>query len=488
MKPLKRTPANNHVQRPLRILQFGGGNFLRAFIDWMIDLLNDETDFKGNIVLVKPTPAGDYGPLRRQDGLFHVLTRGVQNGTTVEEHRLITTVARIIHPYREWEEYLQTAEIPEMRFIFSNTTEAGIRFNPADRPGDHPPAEFPAKLTHWLYRRYTVFGGNTDKGCYILPCELLEKNGQKLLKAVLQYVDHWHWPDSFRHWITDANFFCNTLVDRIVPGFPEKDAPAVKAKLGYDDNRLVSAEPYHLFVVENVGNIRKELPLDQAGINVIFSKDITPHRTIKVRILNGAHTSMVPVGYLFGLDTVRETVENKVTGTFVQRVVRENIAPGLEFTPEILETYILDTIDRFRNPFIRHELLSISLNSTSKFETRILPSILAYQVKVGRWPGHLLFAWAAMICFYRGKRGEDMIPLKDDPVNIKTLDGLWKKVEEGTFSFAEMAEALVRHPSLFGPDLSSFPGLAETLAEKIGNIHRQGMKNALTEHLEKSNQ
>ena len=450
----------------------------------MIDRLNEETGFDGRVALVKPTPSGDYIQLRQQDGLYHVLIRGYKAGAVVDEHRLVRSIAQIIHPYRQWQDYLRTAEIPTVRFVFSNTTEAGIRFSPEDQFEDQPPREFPAKLTLWLYHRYNTFAGDPTKGCYLLPCELLEQNGRQLQEAVLSYCDHWQLPAAFCDWITTANHFCNTLVDRIVPGFPAEEAAEICGKLGLEDHLLVSAEPYHLFVIEDVAEIRKELPLDRVGINAVFTKDISPYRTIKVRILNGAHTSMVPVGYLFGHDTVRETLEDGLTGAFVRRAVHENIAPGLDFPAEVLQSYIRDTMDRFLNPFIRHELLAISLNSIAKFQTRILPSIHAFRERTGEWPGHLLFAWAAMICFYRGKRHQDPIPLKDDPAAIEMIAGLWRKIKQGEIDFLQMTDTLLGHPSVFGPKLTHQQGLSKALARMVEEIHQQGMQLALAQHLE----
>ncbi|MCB0854240.1 MAG: tagaturonate reductase, partial [Bacteroidetes bacterium] len=373
----------------------GGGNFLRAFVNWMLDVHNEKAGADLGVLLVTPIERDNYSNWQEQDGLYHVLTRGFQNGQVIDETCLITCISRILHLYPQWNDFLASAENPDMRFIISNTTEAGIRFSAEDKMTDTPPNEFPAKLTLWLYHRYRHFQGDKDKGCILIPVELILENGNALRQCILQNADNWGIEEGFKNWINDANIFCNTLVDRIVPGV-SRDAFAEEwEKLGFEDTMITQGEAFHFWAIEAPAIVQKELPLDQAGLNVVFTDDLTPYRTRKVRILNGARTSMVPVGYLYGIETVKGTVEHEIMGKFVQRAIFDEIIPTLDLPDEELQQFANDVIDRFKNPFIKHQLISISLNSVSKFETRVLPSIIEYQSRKGELPSCLVFSMAS---------------------------------------------------------------------------------------------
>jgi len=300
MQNLNRQITNKPKTLPLKVMQFGGGNFLRAFVDWMVHVLNQETNFNGGVVVVKPTERGDYQVLKSQDGLFTVVLDGIKNSKLVAEKILVDCVQNVVNPYSEWDAYIEMAKSPDIRFIVSNTTEAGIRFNAADAFEGNPPKEFPAKLTLWLYHRFQHFGNDITKGCILLPCELVEDNGEALKAAVLQYTAHWNLDGDFVNWIYTANHFCSTLVDRIVSGYPLDRADKIHSELGYEDKLLVSGEYYHSWVIKGPELVRKELPFAKTDLNVEFVHDLVPYREMKVRILNGAHTSMVPVGYLAG--------------------------------------------------------------------------------------------------------------------------------------------------------------------------------------------
>jgi tagaturonate reductase len=476
MKKLNRVNANIDPPFQEKVLQFGGGNFMRGFVDWMIDVHNATSNSEIGILLIKLTERGDYTDWQKQDGLYHILTRGIQNDQIVDEKYLVKSISRILHIHLEWKVFLESAENPDMRFVISNTTEAGIRFSEEDKHTDQPPKEFPAKLTLWLYKRYTHFNGAEDKGCIFLPVELILNNGENLRKCILQNATNWDLEEGFKQWITQHNIFCNTLVDRIVPGISREALPEEMEKLGFEDSMMTEGEVFHFWAIEGPEQVQQELPLNKAGLNVIFTDDLSPYRTRKVRILNGAHTSMVPVGYLYGIDTVRETVEHAVMGKFVQKCIYEEIIPTLDLPEEVLQQFAKDVIDRFRNPFIKHQLISIALNSVSKFTTRVLPSILEYQKRKGALPECLVFSMAALIHFYKGAYNGQRIPLKDDDVAIAFLQKQWEENDGTESGFSKMAENILRWEYAWKRDLSEIPDLKNMLGNWLYQIEKEGIQ------------
>ncbi|MCB0628845.1 MAG: tagaturonate reductase [Saprospiraceae bacterium] len=476
MKKLDRQSAGLPLTRPEKVLQFGGGNFLRAFVDWMIDHLNKKGRFNGDVVIVKPTEGGDYAALRQQDGLFHVSLNGIQNGELITETTLVDCVSRVVHPYQEWETYLQLAEAASIRYIVSNTTEAGITFNPADKAEDHPPREFPAKLTAWLYHRYQYFDGDANRACVFLPCELIENNGEVLRDCILQYADHWKLEEGFQHWIKEANVFCNTLVDRIVSGYPKDDASRLQEVLGYEDPLLVAGEYYHSWIIQGPGWLSEEMGFDQTSLGVKFVDDLDIYRTIKVRMLNGAHTAMVPVGYLSGMRSVREAIEETNIGNFVRQLLELEVMPTLDAPSAEIEDFAEAAIDRFLNPSIYHKLISIALNSTAKFRTRLLPSLLGYVDKFGELPPRIVLALAALIVFYKGEWQEEKIDLQDDADRLRFFQELWSKEEKDP---TNIARAVLAREEWWGTDLNSIDGLTDRLAKYIWMICQKGMYKTL---------
>ncbi|GJM36485.1 MAG: altronate oxidoreductase [Saprospiraceae bacterium] len=457
-------------------MQFGGGNFLRGFVDWIIDIYNEKSGTKLGVLVVKPTEQGDYQNWRDQDGLFHVLTKGIRNGQLVDEQYLVKCISRIVHPYLEWNTFLQSAENPALRYIISNTTESGIRTSPNDLKTDQPPKEFPAKLTLWLHHRYLHFRGAYVAGCVIIPTELLIDNGDLLKGCILQYAENWQLEAGFKEWINSANIFCNTLVDRIIPGVGKDALNDAFHQVGYQDDMITQGEPYHLWAIEAPESVREELPLDKIGLNIVYTEDLTPFRTIKVRILNGAHTAMVPVGYLFGIETVRETVEHEVMGEFVKQVLFDEIIPTLDLPMTELQQFGNDVLDRFKNPFIKHYLLSISLNSISKFKTRVLPSLLEYQKRKGVLPKGLVFSFVALIRFYKGEFNNQTIPLNDDPMVIEFLKQRWKECDGTEAAFYNLVEQILKWEKAWEADLSSIIGLKEMIAQYLIQIEKVGMQ------------
>ncbi len=479
MQQLNRTIAAIPNTHPERIVQFGGGNFLRAFVDWIVDILNAEADFDSSVVVVKASPRGMfyemYDKLAEQDGLFHLTLTGIQDGEATSETSLIKSVSRVINPYRTYADYLALARQPDIRFVVSNTTEAGIVFDETDKLTDDVPVTFPAKLTVFLLERYKQFNGAADKGCIILPCELNENNGTMLRRCVFDYVKLWQLDDGFKTWLEENNVFCNTLVDRIVPGFPHDRAEAIREQVGYDDQLLVEGEQYHSWAIEGPEWIQNEFPVHQAGLNVKFVEDITPYRDLKVRILNGVHTSMVPTGYLYGLRAVRETVEHEVMGSFVTNVLFDEVLPILDATPAEREQMAHDVINRFRNPYLKHQLITISLNSTAKFTARVLPSLLAYQAEFGKLPPHMCLAFAALIRFYKGEWQGETIPVKDDP----TVMAWWQEVWQSDLTTDARVEKVLSNDSAWGQDLTAVPTLTTTLTQYLNFIDQSGMAAAL---------
>lgn len=459
---------------PIRILQFGEGNFLRAFANWMIHKMNKEGGFDAGVTVVQPIENGLIDMLNDQDGLYTLYLNGIKNGKAVSESEVIDCIQNGINPYKNYTEYLENANNPDLRFIISNTTEAGINYNPNDTLNDTPQSSFPGKLTALLYKRFRRFKGASDKGLIIIPCELIDKNGDNLKKIVLQYAEDWNLGSDFITWINENNIFCNSLVDRIVPGYPRGKMDVITESLGYKDNLVVEGEQFHLWVIEGPESIKQEIPAEACGLNVVFTDNMEPYRTRKVRILNGAHTAIVPVGYLYGIDKVRESIEDDVVGPFLKEVMFKEICPTLDLPKEELNQFSNDVLDRFRNPYLEHELISISLNSTSKFKTRVLPSILEYIKREDRLPQGLLFSLAALIAFYRGERNGTHIPIKDNQSAIDFFTLQWK-----TGDVSSIVKATLENEAFWGTDLTQFRGLLEAVTTNLETIVNKGMNEAL---------
>lgn len=479
MHQLNRTTSNKPKTLPIKVMQFGGGNFLRAFVDWMVYVLNQETDFNGGVVIVKPTERGDYQTLKSQDGLFTVVLDGIKNGELVAEKTLVDCIQEIVNPYSEWDAYLELAKNPDIRFIVSNTTEAGIKFNPDDTLEDSPPKEFPAKLTIWLYHRFQRFGNDISKGCILLPCELIEDNGEELKTAVLQYAEQWNLDRDFVNWIYTANHFCSTLVDRIVSGYPSDRAVKLQAELGYKDKLLVAGEFYHSWVIKGAVHVQNELPFTETDLNIEFVDDLVPYREMKVRILNGAHTAMVPVGYLAGLRLVKEVMDDEIVGGFVASLLINETIQTLDFPAAVSQKFVQDVLDRFRNPLLKHQLISISLNSTSKFVARLLPTLTDYYVAKGSLPKRIVFGLSALIRFYKGGLNGEKIELKDDAYVLNFFAYNWKKYDDKELKMNILVAIILSNTNIWGKDLSRFEGLVEMVSQNIVSIENNGVHTTL---------
>ncbi|WP_426784923.1 tagaturonate reductase [Rahnella variigena] len=467
-------------QHPDKIIQFGEGNFLRAFVDWQIDLLNEHTDLDAGIVVVRPIDT-DFPPsLSTQDGLYTTIISGLnEQGETVRDTRIIRSVNREINIYHQFDEYLALARDPNIRFVFSNTTEAGISYVESDRLEDAPPASFPAKLTRLLFERFTHFSGAADKGWVLLPCELIDYNGEALQELVLRYAQQWSLPAAFTQWLENSNTFCSTLVDRIVTGYPRSEVDSLQEELGYQDSFFDSAEHFYLFVIQGPKSLAQELRLDKLPLNIRLVDDIKPYKERKVAILNGAHTALVPVAFLAGLNTVGESMNDAQISRFVELAIAEEISPVLNLPQDELTSFAQAVLSRFRNPFIQHQLLSIALNGMTKYRTRILPQLLASQEKNQLLPPRLTFALAALLAFYRGERNGEVYPLQDDAHWLSRFSGLWSDVRNGSLPLIGLVETVLADEEHWGRDLNTVPGLTAKVTEQLQAIDDRGMRDAL---------
>lgn len=489
--PADLTAPKSTENLPERVIQFGEGNFLRAFVDWMFDKMNKNGLFNGRVVLVQPIAEGLADMINEQDGLYTLLLRGLQDGKATELKEIITTVSRCISPYKEWDEYLKCAENANIEYVVSNTTEAGIAFNPSDKLEDAPPASYPGKLTAYLYHRYKHFNGEAAKGMVIIPCELIDRNGDNLKKIVLKLAELWNLPAGFKAWINDSNYFLNTLVDRVVTGYPRDEIKEITAKLGYQDNLVNTGELFHLWVIEGPKELSERLPFTKVGLNVIWTDDMTPYRTRKVRILNGAHTSSVPAAFLYGLETVGEMMDHEVLGKYVRSIISDEIIPSIDLDKAMLKEFADAVVERFQNPFIKHYLLSILLNSASKFKARVLPSILEYNKLQGALPEKLTFSLAALIAVYKdgkiegsamnAKRAAGEFVMKDDMAVLEFFAKTWGSYD-GTLAGAEkVAEEVLGNTAMWGQDLNQVAGLTAKVGSYLQKISSNGMKAVVDE-------
>jgi tagaturonate reductase len=431
----------------------------------MIDIANEKEVFDGNIHIAQIHSKTGFEQMKTQNCLFHVIEEGKKNGEIYRSTRLVKSVSGISFPQDDYPEYLKLGENPDLRFVISNTTEAGIIAHPSDDRYDTLPETFPGKLTALLNHRFQFFEGHLEKGLILIPCELIEKNGQILKSCIFEYARFWGLSTVFTDWVSNACIFCDTLVDRIVPGFPKDRIQELENQLGYHDDLIVMAEPFHLWVIEGPEQVKNEFPLDQAGLNVKFVADLTPYRTQKVRILNGAHTALVPWAYLNGLRTVRESVENPPIGKFLRDVIFEEIIPTLDMPKDELEKYAEAVLERFANPFIVHELKSIALNSISKFRVRVLPSLLSYWEKHQRWPENLILAFAALLVFYKGEFEGEILPVNDEKSIVDFFQSTWALP-----SLSDAISQMLSNEKLWQQNLDKFPGLRQELTKAIESI------------------
>jgi len=480
------TKLERKVTHPERILQVGSGNFLRGFVGWIVDILN-EGGLDSGIVIARPTSSEPRSEWAEQRYLYTTVMRGYDSENVLQnEKRVISSVNRELSTYRDFEAFLDVARNQDIRFVFSNTTEAGIAFDGNDRFDDVPPGSFPAKMTRFLYERFTVLGGSAESGLIFLPCELIDNNGDALKECILKYAEAWGLESGFTDWVRNANTFCSTLVDRIVTGFPDEDFPAISQELGYEDRFMVAGEFYHLLVIQGPEFVGRELKLEDCGLNIRIVEDLKPYKERKVGILNGCHTALTPVALLGGIDHVREAVTEPRLAAYLDRMTREEIIPCLNMSADSLAEYAAGVMGRFRNPFIRHRLLDISLNSMSKFKARLLPQLLKYHAENKAVPPFMSLALAALICLYRGKGEGRTFQLKDEQRFMDLFSELWDAAGNELLTADRartISEKVLSLESHWGVDLTSLGGLTEKIADDILSIRNQGMMKALEEYL-----
>jgi len=476
VKELNRKTANAK-QYPERIIQFGEGNFLRAFVDWIVWNMNEKADFNASVVVVQPIAQGMVDMLNKQDCLYHVNLQGLDQGVAVDSLTMIDVISRALNPYTENEAFMKLAEQPEMRFIISNTTEAGIAFDPSCKLTDVPASSYPGKLTQLLYHRFKTFHGDKTKGFIIFPCELIFLNGHKLKETIFQYIELWNLEEAFKAWFEEACGVYATLVDRIVPGFPRKDILTIQEKLQYNDNLVVQAEIFHLWVIEAPKEVAEEFPADKAGLNVLFVPSEEPYHERKVTLLNGPHTVLSPVAYLSGLNIVREACQHEVIVKYIDKVMFGELLETLNLPKDELIQFGKDVLERFNNPFVDHQVTSIMLNSFPKYQTRDLPGLKTYFDRKGVLPSGLVLGLAAIITYYKGgKRGDDEIKIQDDVKITNLLTDLW-----ATGCTNKVAEGVLNAGFIWGENLNLIPGLTEKIVYYLNTIQEKGMIHVVKE-------
>lgn len=470
-------------ERPVKVLQFGEGNFLRGFVDYMIDIANEKGEFDGDIVLVKPIEFGSLERFHAQECQYTVSLRGIVDGEPTIQNRIVTSVTDVVAAHEEYEKYSAYAKLDSLRYIVSNTTEAGIVYDANDKLEMNPPVSFPGKLAKFLYERYTHFNGAMDKGLVMLPVELIDDNGIHLKECVLKQADNWGLDNGFKNWINEACIFCSTLVDRIITGYPREEDAKLWEEWGYKDELIVTGEPFALWVIESEKEIKGELPLDKAGLPVIFTDNQKPYKQRKVRILNGAHTSFVLASYLAGNDIVLQSMKDETVYNFMYKTIFDEVIPTLTLPKEELVDFAEAVIVRFNNPYVKHALLSISLNSVSKWRARCMPSFLGYIDLKGELPKHLTFSLAALMAFYKGTEIRDKAlighrdgqeyNIMDDKAVLEFFAANSQKPSR------EFAQAFLSNEEFFGQDLTKIDGLVDAIAAYLDEIADKGMRKAL---------
>ncbi|MGL1890863.1 MAG: tagaturonate reductase [Spirochaetaceae bacterium] len=456
---------------PVKVLQFGEGNFLRGFVDWMINKTNGKGLFNGSVRIIQPLDGGLIPMLNEQDGLYSLISRGLSKGKVINEKEIITAVEKGINPYKDHGEFLESADLPELRFIVSNTTEAGIVYREGESINDAPQLSYPGKLTSILYRRFTTFKGAADKGLIIIPCELIDRNGDNLKKIVYRLASEWKLDPDFTKWLDDSCDFLNTLVDRIVTGYPKDEIDELTKEFGYTDNLIDTAEVFNLWVIEGDKKYSSEFPIAETeGCNVLWTDDMTPYRTRKVRILNGIHTMTCLPAYLYGVKTVGDCLKNETVRNFIDKAVNSEIIPSVDFDKKELKDFADDVMERFANPFIKHELLAISLNSVSKYRARVLPTVLEYiELNSGDAPELLSFSLASLMHFYKtlGKDNNDV---------LEFFASAYDHFDGSEDSGKKFTNTILSNEAFWGQDLTKVTSLYNKVTTYFNAIESKGIK------------
>ena len=471
----------NKTYSKIKVMQFGEGNFLRAFVDWIIQKMNDSKQYDGHVVVVQPLPFGRVKELEEQDGLYTLYLQGLNEGKVVKTHEVIDVLDDFINPYTQYEKFLKYAESEDLEVVVSNTTEAGIVLDENDTNFDETPNTFPGKVLALLRRRYEHFNGDVTKGLSFICCELIDYNGEELRKCVLGLAHIKGYEKTFIDWINEACHFTSTLVDRIVPGYPRDEIKEILEELQYVDNNIVKGEIFHLWVLQKEAHIEKVFPCDKVGLNVIYADSIVPYKQRKVKILNGCHTAMVPVAYLYGNDTVKESIENEHIGQFTNEFVFDEVVPTIALPHDQMVSFANSVFERYLNPFVRHELMSIALNSISKYKARVLPTVKDYYKLNGTLPTHAMFSLASLIKFYFGLRGSEEIKLNDTASYIEFFNNLKKE----NLSELEIVKKVLAQEEMWGENLNNLANATELVSSYLTLINEKGMKDALASFLAK---
>ena len=478
-------PSETLLDLPERAVQFGTGALLRGFVDDFVHGANVRGAFNGRVVAIASTGSARDRALRDQDGLYTLVVEGIERGQPMRECRIINSVSRAISAADDWNEVLELARQPLLEFVFSNTTEVGIVADEDSGSEDAPPKSFPAKLTRFLFERANTFDYAADRGLTVIPCELIENNGARLKEIVVTIARRWDLGTTFVEWLDSAVPFCNTLVDRIVPGAPrDADVARLNALLGYEDALLTTCEPYRLFAIEGDEALRAKLTW-ATDSGIIIAPDIAPYRKRKVHLLNGAHTLLVPVALPMGCETVRDAMMQPSISRFVRRAMLEEIAPYLDV--EGAEDFAEAVLDRFRNPHIRHALIDITLQATMKTRVRVVPSVQRYVERTGSVPQSLAFGFAAFLNLLQGgfhaSRRASGLPVPADD-QAAPLVALWKSFPDGASApVGELVFEACRNRELWGADLTSIGGFPEAVADHLWRMREHGMASALEHHL-----
>ncbi|MDR0333277.1 MAG: tagaturonate reductase [Dysgonamonadaceae bacterium] len=476
MKSLNKTTVQK-TDRPVKILQFGEGNFLRAFVDLMIDGANEKGVMNHGIAIIQPIEGGEAlkSIFEKQDCLYHVYLEGIKDKQPVKEVSLVKSVENICNPYSQYETYRELFLSDELELIFSNTTEAGIRYEEGDDLTAKPPKSFPAKITALLFERFKKFNGAPSKGLHFVCCELIEDNGSTLKEYVLKHATFNKLGSDFEKWINENCGFYDTLVDRIVTGFPKDNIDEIKQEIEFDDNLVVKGEYFHVWAIGGDSSIKEKLPLDKAGYNVLFMDDIRPFRSEKVRILNGAHTAMTQVGILMGCETVKDAFNTPEVEQFIHKMVETEVLPVIDGNPEELKAFAGKIVERFYNPFIKHYLKDISLNSLSKWETRDFPTVKDNFTKLGKKAPLTTFSFAAMLILYSGKSGANFTA-NDTPEFVEFIRSSFNEND-----IKGWVSAVVNNQQIWTENLADIPYFIDEVTKGVETILTKGIKAALEE-------
>nr|WP_321411087.1 tagaturonate reductase [uncultured Carboxylicivirga sp.] len=460
---------------PVKILQFGEGNFLRAFVDWMINKANKEIGFNRGVAIVQPLENGLVPMLKEQDCLYHVKLEGMKDGNPITQTELVDAVQDALNPYSEYEKYQQYFLSPDLELVVSNTTEAGISRVENEDIYAKPPKSFPGKVCQLLYQRYEHFNGAADKGITFFCCELIDKNATVLKEIVFELAEQNNLGEGFINWLSESCNFCSTLVDRIVTGFPKDNIKEIQSELGYEDNLVVVGEYFHLWAIEAPDHVREQFPFDKAGLNVVWLNDMTKFRDKKVRILNGSHSAMVAISMLSGYQTVMEAFNDETISEFIQNMVSDEVSPNIAGDKEALKVFADEILERFYNPYIKHYLKDISLNSISKWVTRDYPSLIDSCNRTGELPKRLTLSLAALITLYKGEYNGLSFNITDTPEYVEFIQNEWSSAK----SVDEKVETILANKDAWGVDFTAIDGLINEVATYVNAILTEGIATVL---------